>query len=533
MMAAAVGAAAYFGTQAHAGTVDAYDPTGSYTDYLVDPTWTGAQGGTTATGADAGFAGVWSTVGGTTGALNTNGTAAMPGGASAVNPNRLFVDPGTYNVGTTFIKYNKNDVDVIGVDSVTKTNSDVVITSYLDSDYNAGSGTIGTSNSATLMLTGNNVAVANLTIANATDTPFIIAAGNHKAETPTGSYTGSTQTASAPAVALLSQGDLQAFSNVSILGYQDTLYLKGGRTYFTNSTISGDDDFIFANGTAVFNNDVINVDGNHSGGDVTAASTDKRTSNGFVFMNSTVTLNSVSGNALIDPSGDAVTQSTINGWTGTSNYIYSLGRPWGWQQAGGDAAVVYLNDSIQTKNLNSAGWSMWDTTETNASNGLNGGNPGEDSRFAVYNDTDLSSNSLNTTNFQSWSHTLSSAQAAMYTVANIFSFDSSTTFAGGWYGNGYPAGDNAPGSGLADVNPNYSMPAFWGPRNINNEEANDSITGNPAAYINPTWSQTSVLTWDPTIQLATVPEPGTISVLGGVGLLTLTRRRRKNPVTAS
>lgn len=329
---------------------------------------------------------------------------------------------------------------------------------------------------------------------------------------------------------MLSQGDMDAYTNVSILGYQDTLYLKGGRDYFTNSTISGDDDFIFANGTAVFNNDVINVDGNHSGGDVTAASTAKTTSNGFVFMNSQITLNSVSGNAIIDPNNAAVTQSTINGWS-ASNYTYSLGRPWGWQQAGGDAAVVYMNDTINTKNMNGAGWSAWDTTETNPSNGLNGGNPGEDSRFAVYNDVDLSSNPLNTATFQSWSHVLSATQASMYTIANIFSQDSALP-SGGWFGNGYPAGDAAPGSGSPDVNPSYSFPAFWGPRNINNEDANETLTDNPSSYSNLNWSQSTVLTWDPTVQLATtvVPEPGSIAVLGAVGLMTLTRRRRKTAV---
>src|SRR5580692_3268663 len=104
MLAAAVGAAAYFGTsRAHAGDVDAFDPNGTYNDYLVDPSWTGAQGGTTATGADAGFAGVWSTITGTQGALNSNtGTVFVNSGASATNPNRIFIDPGSYNVGTTF-----------------------------------------------------------------------------------------------------------------------------------------------------------------------------------------------------------------------------------------------------------------------------------------------------------------------------------------------------------------------------------------------------------------------------------------------
>jgi pectin methylesterase-like acyl-CoA thioesterase len=503
MIAATAGVSACFSPSAH-----------GYSDYLVDPAWGGAQGA-----AGLGYLGVWTSV---TSAFTAS--TSLQGGSSMTNPNRLFIMPGTYNVGTTFLKFSHSNVDLIGMDTVTGNNSDVVITSTLDSGYNTGSATIGTSNSATLMLTGSNICVANLTIANSTDTPYIVGSA-HMAESPTGSFaTGQSQTASDPAVALLSQGDCQVYSNVSILGFQDSLYLKGGRTYFTNSYISGDDDFIFANGTSIFNNDVINNDGNHTGGSITAASTDKRTSNGFVFMNSQITENSVQ-NSVIDPNGGAVSQSTMNAWT-ASSYNFYLGRPWGWQQAGGDAAVVYMNDQINTLNLNSAGWLNWDSTELNASNGKNGGNPGEDSRFATYGDTDDNSNALNTSNYVSWSHTLSSTQASMYSIANIFTFDANLPN-GGWFGAGYPAGDNAPGSGLPDTNPNYSFPAFWGPRNINNETANDNITGNPTAYINPTWNETTVTTFDPTIQLATVPEPGTISLAVAVGLFALERRRRK------
>ena len=512
MMAAAVGVSACFATSKAL----------AYNDYLIDPTWTGTEGAA-GTGADAGYLGVWNSP---TEAFVTASTT-LQGGSSASNPNELFILPGTYNVGTSFLKFSHSNVDLIGVDSLTGNNSDVVITSTLDSLFNNGGGTIGTSNSATLMLTGNNVAVANLTIANSTDTPYIIGTA-HAAESPTGTFTGVSQTSSDPAVALLSQGDDQVYTNVSILGYQDTLYLKGGRVLFQNSTISGDDDMIFANATAVFNNDVINEDGNHNGGALTAASTDKRTSNGFVFMNSQITEGSVQ-NSVIDPHGSAVSQSTINGWT-AGNYTYYLGRPWGWQQAGGDSAVTYIDDAIDAKNLNASGWLNWDSNELNVSNGLNGGNPGEDSRFATYNDVDTnnSNNPLNTSSYVSWSHssTFNSAQAAMYTIPTIFSFDTSLPN-GGWFGAGYSGSDKAPGSGLNNPDPNYSFPAFWGPRNIQNEENNEGAIqqNDPTSYSNPSWTQAG--TFNPAIQLATVPEPGTISLLGGAAVLTLTRRRRK------
>ena len=71
---------------------------------------------------------------------------------------------------------------------------------------------------------------------------------------------------------------------------------KAAAHIFTNSYVTGDVDFIFANGTTVFNNSQINLDSDHSGGDITAASTDKTTSNGLVFLNSTITGNSTEGN---------------------------------------------------------------------------------------------------------------------------------------------------------------------------------------------------------------------------------------------
>jgi uncharacterized repeat protein (TIGR03803 family) len=495
-------------------------------DYLVDPNWTGANGA-----AGEGYAGVFTSV---TAALTT-GPLAASSGSSAASPNRLFIDPGTYNVGTTSLAYSKNNIDIIGIDSVTHTNADVVITSTLDSAYNNGSSTLGTSGSATLQLKGNNVAVANLTIANGTDTPYITNVV-HVAVTPSGSYTGNAQTAgggSAPAVALLSQGDGQYFNNVSILGYQDTLYLKGGRSLFNNCYINDNDDGIFGSGTAVFTNSVINNDGNHNGGCLTAASTDKRTSNGLVFLNSTITMNSSSGNSIIDPYNAGVTQATMNTWT-SGSYTWYLGRPWGWTQAGGDASTIFIDNTINTSNLSTNGWLAWDSTETTA-NSKNGGNPGEDSRFATYGNVDLSDNPLNTAGYVSWSHTLSPTQAAMYTVANIFSFDPSTP-GGGWFGAGYPAGDAAPGSGSPDINPGYSFPAFWGPRNTQNEgtvEGAGVAGGNPTAYSNPTWLAAGggvglgVNTtgeagafgngvWDPSVQSATIPDPLTVAASGGV-----------------
>src|SRR5262249_52021795 len=146
---------------------------------------------------------------------------------------------------------------------------DVVITSTLDGAL------AGTTGSATLQLKGNGVSAQGITFGNSTDTPYIVNV-SHLAVNPDGTNSATAQTANQPCVALLLQGDQQAFTNCKFLGYQDTLYTKGGRAYFKNCTISGDIDFIFANGTSVFNNCTVNMDGDHSGGTITAASTDKR-----------------------------------------------------------------------------------------------------------------------------------------------------------------------------------------------------------------------------------------------------------------
>jgi len=500
-MAVAVGAAACFGRTALA------------LDYYVDPSYGGINGAAYTAPNGANYAGAYNSV---AAALGASGVSS---GVSVANPNRIYFAAGTYNVGTTTLSYSKNNVDLIGL---TGNANDVVITSSLDAAYNSGSGTLGTTNCSTLQLKGNNVSAANITFANSTDTPYIDNVV-HKALTPSGTYTGNSQTATAPAVALLVQGDGNVFNNVRVLGYQDSLYLKTGRVSITNSYISGDNDFIFAFGTVVIANSTINIDGDHAGGCVTAASTDKRTSNGFVFLNDTIQSNSVQGNSVIDPNGAA----SATGAAANSMY---LGRPWGWQQSGGDASAVYINTKM-TSAISSAGWTTWAANENTVNTSLNGGNPGEDSRFAEYNSMDLTGSPLTTSGRVSWSHQLSASQAAAYTMQNVFAseYNSSTNPNGyAWYGLGYPAGDNAPGSGLADTNPSYSWPAFWGPRNYANVgtgSSADNITGNPSAYSDPSWTLGG--NYDPSAQLALLPEPASAGMLAGVVGMLLCRRRDK------
>lgn len=83
--------------------------------------------------------------------------------------------------------------------------------------------------------------------------------------------------------------DRAAFRNVRLLGYQDTLFVQGGRSYFVDSIIEGNVDFIFGAGQALFeNSDLVtrprgtprdNV------GYITAPSTDINNDFGLVFLN--------------------------------------------------------------------------------------------------------------------------------------------------------------------------------------------------------------------------------------------------------
>jgi pectin methylesterase-like acyl-CoA thioesterase len=428
----------------------------------------------------------------------------VPSGASASNPNRLIIYPGTYNIGTVSLQMSssQHNIDYIGL---TGNPNDVVITSALQSGSvntatggvgggaNGTVGTGGTSGSSTLVVKGVNIAFANVTIANSTDTPYLISHG--------------LWAQSDPAVALQVNGaDQTSFSNCSILGYQDALYLKGGRNYFNNCTISGDDDFIFGYSTAVFNGGTINIDGNHVGGCITAASTNTTSANGFVFMNNKITGNSVQNNSVIDPYGSAIA-------TGAAANSFYLGRPWGYQQAGGDSVVDYINNIFDTSAIESAGWTLWTSGETD---------PGGDSRYAEYGNVQADGvTPVDTSGRVAWaSHQLSASQAVQFTLNNIFSVggSASTTPASGafWYGAGFD------GSSPAD-----SWPQYFGLRDTANTA--EGVT-NPTAYTNPTWNagSFSVASWDPTVQIATlaVPEPASIAVAGVAAGLLVSRRRR-------
>jgi len=129
------------------------------------------------------------------------------------------------------------------------------------------------------------------------------------------------------AVALHVEADRAEFSNVSLKGYQDTLYVagEGFRTYFKDCHIEGSTDFIFGGGTALFENCIIKSLENSY---VTAASTPQGQEFGLVFSNCKLT------------AAEGI------------NEVY-LGRPWR-----GFAKTVFLNSHLG-RHIVPEGWDNW------------------------------------------------------------------------------------------------------------------------------------------------------------------------------
>ena len=176
------------------------------------------------------------------------------------------------------------------------------------------------------------------------------------------------------AVALHVEADRATFTNIAMKGFQDTLYVagEGFRSYFKDCFIEGSIDFIFGEGTALFENCEIRSLGNSY---VTAASTPKDQPFGLVFNNCRLT-------AAADV-----------------NRVY-LGRPWREY-----AKTVFLNCEIGT-HIVPEGWHNWDrkaneTTAFYAEFGNTGPGASLDGRV-------------------SWVKRLSEKNAEDYTMENIF-----------------------------------------------------------------------------------------------------------------
>ncbi|HUI31035.1 MAG TPA: pectinesterase family protein [Candidatus Acidoferrales bacterium] len=193
---------------------------------------------------------------------------------------------------------------------------------------------------------------------------------------------------SAQAVALRTHGDRQAYYNCKMTGYQDTYYTWGGsgpgRIYNKNCYIEGAVDFIFGEDVALFDSCTIYC--NRAGGTLTAAATYSGYSYGYVFSNCTIA-------------------SIAAGDTGCDNKpmtSFYLGRPWQ-----NSPETVFIN-CYEPGTVNSAGWTtMGPAPSLYSEHGCYG--PGSAlSRAVIWTATSQPS-------------AITDSQAALYTVANIFS----------------------------------------------------------------------------------------------------------------
>jgi pectinesterase len=162
----------------------------------------------------------------------------------------------------------------------------------------------GTPGSATVTVNARNTVLSNLHIENTFD--FLSNDALPKA------HPDRVRHSQAVALLLDVDSDLTYINDSRIDGYQDTVFADGGRSYFYQSTVSGNVDFIFGDGLAVF--DQCEIRSRTRGkpfasgdiqGHITAPSTNIAQPFGLVFLRSRLTRE-----------------------TGVPDHSTSLGRPW-------------------------------------------------------------------------------------------------------------------------------------------------------------------------------------------------------------
>jgi pectinesterase len=176
-------------------------------------------------------------------------------------------------------------------------------------DDHAGRGKMGTFESYSVRIQGNNINVENMTIENA--------AG------PVGQ-----------AVALHAEGDRLVFRNCRFLGHQDTIFASGenAQQYYVDCYIEGTTDFIFGPATALFENcEILSKKNSY----ITAASTPHWVTYGYVFKD-----------------------CRLRAEEGV-NKVY-LGRPWR-----DYARTVFINCDMDD-HIRPAGWHNWSRPQAEA-----------------------------------------------------------------------------------------------------------------------------------------------------------------------
>jgi pectinesterase len=200
------------------------------------------------------------------GGTHTTVQAAIDAAVAAGGTSRVYIRmmPGTY----------REQVCIKGAPPITlySTDSDASKVVIVNNHYNGEAKTTGVALNSCEGRSSNN------TYGTSGSTTFLVYSDGFQAKNVTFSNDFDETTASSglQAVAVTTTGDKLIFDNVRFLGNQDTLQTKSSstgviaRSYFTNSYVEGDTDFVFGRGVSVFNN-------------VTFKSLTSRTTQGYVF----------------------------------------------------------------------------------------------------------------------------------------------------------------------------------------------------------------------------------------------------------
>jgi len=195
--------------------------------------------------------------------------------ASAEKPHTIYIRNGHYREKLTVDKPN---IILLGED---RENTVITYDAYAGQKMPGSDETWGTFRSATLSVYAPGFRAEDLTIENSFD--FL---ANDALDPDATEKVRGTQ---AVALTLAENSDRAAFRNVRLSGYQDTLYANSGRSYFLDSEILGNVDFIFGAGTVLFeNSDIVNrprAKPMTTTGYVTAPSTNIGNPYGLVFLN--------------------------------------------------------------------------------------------------------------------------------------------------------------------------------------------------------------------------------------------------------
>ena len=271
--------------------------------------------------------------------------AVRPG--TAGNPAIIRIRSGTYRARLR-VPREKRFIQLVGDDPATTVLSFNLYASQLGPDGKP----IGTFSTATVEIDADDFSAKNITFENI--------AG------PRGQ-----------ALALRVDGDRDLFRNCRFLGWQDTILDSRGRHYYDHCAVSGSVDFIFGDGTAVFNQcDITEI--RDSGGVLTAPSTPQNQPFGLVFLH-----------CRIMKAADVRPAST------------TLMRPWM------DYGMSAFIDCAMADDISPKGWSEWDGREKSC-------------RAIEYGSVTLTGQPIDLSQRAPWVHVLTSREAAKYTVSRIF-----------------------------------------------------------------------------------------------------------------